>query len=184
MQHDYCMTCPSGSRSGIGEPPKITCSSNMNLWHDKHLGVLFDLQTDWRIGKHVNDSYIQSILYKFCISTWNFCWIYSQSCLHISVSLGGSTADMALAPKPSQLLHKVLKNARHINHLSAWPSCWLQQNVCSQATQKLAGRRTATREATALGSSKVSNLGEFEIWTHIAALPRAHVWDNSYIDRY
>ena len=27
-----------------------------------------------------------------------------------------STADMALATKPSQLLHKVFKNARHMNH--------------------------------------------------------------------
>ena len=81
------------------------------------LGYCLTYKTDWRIGKRVNDLYIQSILYKFCISTWNLCWIiYSQSCLHISVSLGGSTADMALAPKPSQLLHKVFKNARHINH--------------------------------------------------------------------
>ncbi len=131
---------------------------------------------EWRTGKPVNDLYIQSILYNFRVSTPNLCWIYSQRCLHISVSVGGPwvysrhgpcTKAFSIAPPG------FFKKCQAYQPLSAWLPRWLQQDVCSQVAQKFAGRRTATREATALGSSKVSNLGAFES----AALPGAHVWD-------
>lgn len=94
---------------GLGNLPRLLAAQTWTRGMTNILGYCLTYKTDWRIGKRVNDLYIQSILYKFCISTWNLCWIYSQSCLHISVSLGGSTADMALAPKPSNCSTRSLK---------------------------------------------------------------------------